>query len=84
LIAGTERGRTIVHRKRIPSPMQTAMTAAIGVAEAIPRTPTIGEITPASPKVVAPRSDAAVPACAPWLARASTWTQGKVKPAAMM
>ena len=41
------------------------ITAAIGTELFTPNTPTIGEITPATPKFAAPSSEAAVPASWP-------------------
>ena len=59
------------------------MTAAI-VVGVMPAScaiqPTIGEMRPATPKFVAPMIDAAVPAALPCRSRASTCTQGNVKP----
>ena len=59
------------------------MTAAIVVA-LMPASraiqPTIGEMSPATPKFVAPTIDAAVPAALPCRSSASTCTHGKVNP----
>jgi len=80
-IGGTVRGLTTSQSAAAARKMHAAWTAPIGVAEETPNQPTTGEMRPAIRKVAAPSREAAVPACAPCLANASTWTQGNVKPA---
>ena len=81
---GTVRGLTTSHSAAAARKMQHACTAPMGVAELPPSQPTTGEMRPAIMKVEAPSSDAAVPACAPWLDSARTCTLGKVKPVPRM
>ena len=61
----TVRGRTISHSERMPIAAHPTMTDAMLVA-VIPVPceihPTTGETSPATPKFVAPMTDAAVPA----------------------
>lgn len=59
------RGETTNQRLRIPNPAVHAITIPIGAALLMPSTPTIGEISPAVPKLIAPSSEAAVPAYLP-------------------
>ena len=84
LSGGTVFGRTSAQSAAIASTAASTMTNAIGTALPTPMRPMSGEMRPASPKFSAPSSDAAVPASAPWCARASTCTAGNENPHARM
>lgn len=64
----TERGRTMSHSDSTPITAQPTMTDAMVVAvmpDPCDTQPTTGEMIPATPKFVAPMTEAAVPAALP-------------------
>jgi hypothetical protein len=65
LSAGTVLGRTTSHMTNSETVELQIITQPIGIALEMPNRPTIGEVSPASPKFTAPIRDAAVAASLP-------------------